>query len=164
MREVRQAPTQRSQGVEENPPIVLYDHVGPLQTDPAVAIDLERGLAPLRAAWIRARADIEEIAEPSSAFCAPARARPAHGTLRFERQRPVGARAGRPARDTDALRAARRDHARDGVRRDPREPARGGARGLAAPGRVVRRGDPARITPEFVRDEVARGRASCRPT
>ena len=40
---------------------VLYDTSGPY-TDPSVAIDLRRGLPPLRAPWIEARADSEPCA------------------------------------------------------------------------------------------------------
>jgi phosphomethylpyrimidine synthase len=158
MREVRQAPTQRSQGVEENPPIVLYDTSGPY-TDPAVAIDLERGLAPLRAAWIRARADIEEIAEPSSAFARRRERDPRTATLRFERQRPVvRAQAGR--RVTQMHYARRGEITPEMEFVAIRESQR--AEELAAsqhPGESFGAAIPARITPEFVRDEVARGRA-----
>ena len=43
------------------PPLNLYDTSGPY-TDPAVAIDIEAGLAELRAGWIRSRGDVEEVA------------------------------------------------------------------------------------------------------
>ena len=70
MREVRQSPTRRNGPggetlLDENPPVVLYDTSGPF-TDPAVTIDLRRGLAPLREAWIRARADVEAAEGPPS--------------------------------------------------------------------------------------------------
>src|SRR6266542_3112113 len=44
------------------PPVVLYDTSGPY-TDPAVRIDIMAGLAELRSPWIRARGDVEEIAQ-----------------------------------------------------------------------------------------------------
>ena len=50
MREIRLSSTR---GVE-NPPVKVYDTSGPY-TDPAVSIDLQRGLPPLRREWIRAR-------------------------------------------------------------------------------------------------------------
>lgn len=56
MREVLLEPTRCPGGaLEENPPVRLYDTSGPY-TDPAAAIDLERGLPALRAEWIRGRA------------------------------------------------------------------------------------------------------------
>lgn len=66
MREVLLEPTRCPGGaLEGNPPVRLYDTSGPY-TDPAAAIDLERGLPALRAEWIRARAgcDISEPVRP----------------------------------------------------------------------------------------------------
>jgi len=87
--------------------------------------------------------------------------------------RPPG--QGRRQRHADALRTARHHHARDGIHRLAKNLRReqyieslraSGPNGerlasasATAPGAIVRRGDPATITPEFVRDEVARGRA-----
>src|SRR5712692_1644759 len=47
-------------GHQDNPPLVVYDTSGPY-TDPEAKIDLRKGLAPLRAQWIRTRGDTEEI-------------------------------------------------------------------------------------------------------
>ena len=105
MREVRLAPTRRAGGLEENPPVVLYDTSGPY-TDPAVAIDLDRGLAPLRDAWIRARADVVEIAAPSSAFTRDREQDPRTAALRFERTRP--ALRAEPGRRVTQMHYARR--------------------------------------------------------
>src|SRR6202165_2874504 len=60
-REVTQSPTRASTGEIENPPLRLYDTSGP-HTDPSVAVDAEKGLNPLRSAWIADRGDTEEIA------------------------------------------------------------------------------------------------------
>ncbi|MBI4356461.1 MAG: phosphomethylpyrimidine synthase ThiC [Gammaproteobacteria bacterium] len=54
MREVQQSPTQEQQGSEPNPPITLYDTSGPY-TDPAVTIDIQKGLAPIRNPWVLER-------------------------------------------------------------------------------------------------------------
>jgi phosphomethylpyrimidine synthase len=60
MREVALAPSRSPQGGETpNAPIRLYDTSGPY-TDPEAAIDIRRGLKPLRAAWIAERGDTEE--------------------------------------------------------------------------------------------------------
>src|SRR5690554_3817937 len=68
MREIEQTPT-RSRvpgGADEvNPVITVYDTSGPY-TDPDVAIDVRRGLLPLRLKWIRERGDVEELPNLSS--------------------------------------------------------------------------------------------------
>ncbi len=58
MRRVRLQPTAGRYGAEENPPVLLYDPSGPY-TDPRVATDVSRGLAPLRRDWILERGDVE---------------------------------------------------------------------------------------------------------
>src|SRR5947209_32577 len=65
MREIRHSPTHGHNGgpSEQNPPFRVYDTSGPY-TDPAVAIDLRQGLPPVRARWIRTRAEYDEV-EPS---------------------------------------------------------------------------------------------------
>ena len=67
MREVTQADTPTNEGVESNPPITLYDTSGPY-TDPAAMINLRKGLAPLREAWITERGDSELLGDFTSAF------------------------------------------------------------------------------------------------
>jgi len=59
MREITQAPTRDFQGnMTQNPPLRVYDTSGPY-TDPAVKIDIRAGLQPLRAEWIEQRGDTE---------------------------------------------------------------------------------------------------------
>ena len=67
MREITQSETPSSFGAETNPPILVYDTSGPY-TDPAAAIDIRAGLAPLRSKWIEERGDSEELPGPSSRF------------------------------------------------------------------------------------------------
>src|SRR6478735_6962018 len=60
-REISLAPTKTMSGeIEVNEPVRVYDTSGPWG-DEAVALDVEHGLPPLRADWIRARGDVEEI-------------------------------------------------------------------------------------------------------
>ena len=140
MREVRQSPT-RAMGpdghptLEENPPVVIYDSSGPF-TDPAVEIDLRRGLPPLRLSWIQARGDLEEALDPSSAFARGRAADPRLAGVRFERTRPL-LRA-RPGRRVTQMHYARRGEITPEME-------------FAA----LREGQ----SPAFVRDELARGRA-----
>jgi phosphomethylpyrimidine synthase len=59
MREITQAPTRDFQGVvTQNPPLRVYDTSGPY-TDPQVKIDIREGLTPIRAGWIEERGDTE---------------------------------------------------------------------------------------------------------
>jgi len=166
MREVSQAPTQASMGAEDNPPITIYDTSGPY-TDPAATIDLMQGLPALREAWIEARQDTERLDGPSSEY-GQARARDAQlASLRFEHIRaPRRARAGLNVSQMHYARrgvitpemefVAIRENARlQEMRADPRyakllRQHRGESFGASL---------PEIITPEFVRDEVARGRA-----
>ena len=94
MREVSQADTPASFGVEKNPPITVYDTSGPY-TDPAARIDLMKGLPEVRTAWIDERADTEELPGPSSEFGRQRQSDPELAHLRFEHiRRPRVARAG----------------------------------------------------------------------
>ena len=166
MREVALTPTQTSRGVEENPPVTIYDTSGPY-TDPAARIDLMAGLADIRTPWIEARGDTETLTGPSSAFGRRRQSDPALASLRFEHLRtPRRAKAGANVSQMHYARAgiitpemefvAIRENMRlDELRADPRyakvlRQHRGQSFGASL---------PETITPEFVRDEVARGRA-----
>jgi phosphomethylpyrimidine synthase len=66
-REIELSPTAHQDRVEENPPLPVYDTSGPY-TDPNVEIDLIRGLAPVRSAWIEDRGDTEQLDGLSSVY------------------------------------------------------------------------------------------------
>ena len=68
------------------PPVILYDTSGPY-TDPAARIDIRKGLEPLRAKWIAARADTVQLDGPTSRFGAERLADPKLAELRFELHR-----------------------------------------------------------------------------
>ncbi|HYE96307.1 MAG TPA: phosphomethylpyrimidine synthase ThiC [Rubricoccaceae bacterium] len=163
-RVVTQSPTPASFGEEENPPFPLYDTSGPY-TDPEATIDLRGGLPPIRAAWIAERGDTEALSGPSSAFGHERLADPATAHLRFEHsKKPRRAKAGRCVTQMHYARrgevtpemefvAIRENQKLDALREAAPELFRqheGQPWGAAIP-KV--------ITPEFVRDEVARGRA-----
>ena len=166
MREISQSDTPASFGAEKNPPLAVYDCSGPY-TDPAASIDIRKGLAAAarrvdRRAQRHGRARRPDVdVRPG----APRRSRARRLSLRPASQA-APRQAGRQ-RDADALRAPRHRHARDGVHRDPREPAARRARWRGFPKACARQhagqsfgaAIPQVITPEFVRDEVARGRA-----
>jgi phosphomethylpyrimidine synthase len=166
MREIRQARTHTSRGVEENPPIFVYDTSGPY-TDPQVAIDLMKGLPALREPWIAARGDTRLLDGPSSAYGRERQSDPALAHLRFEHIR-------RPRRANTGANVTQMHYARKGVitpemefvairengrlrelRADPRYSKLLKQHAGHAWGARI----PDEITPEFVRDEVARGRA-----
>ena len=123
MREVTLTPTHSSRGIEENPPVYIYDTSGPY-TDPKARIDLMAGLADIRTPWIEARGDTETLTGPSSAFGHRRQSDPALASLRFEHLRtPRRAKAG-PTSPRCTMRAWGH-HPGDGVRRHPREHAPG---------------------------------------
>jgi len=166
MREVTQSPTPGLSGAEENPPIYLYDTSGPY-TEPGAHVDLLKGLPALRAPWIAERNDTEQLADFSSAFARQRHADPALAALRFEHLRtPRRAQTGRNVSQMHYARqgvitpemeyiAIRENLRLQELERDPRykkllKQHRGSRFGASIPDY---------ITPEFVRDEVARGRA-----
>jgi phosphomethylpyrimidine synthase len=169
MREIRLAPTRTHAGLRvENPPVTIYDTSGPY-TDPAARIDVYAGLPPLRRAWIEGRGDTEELAAVTSLYGRERAADPRLEPIRFPRAR-------RPLRATPGGNVTQMHYARKGIvtpemefiairenqrrelSRDRDGQAWGG--GVAQhPGMSWGAAIPAVITPEFVRDEVARGRA-----
>ncbi len=151
--------------------LTVYDTSG-AYTDPAVSIDIRQGLAPVRQAWIAARGDSEELEGSSSDY---GRFRAADRTLaavRFPRlRRPRRALAGRNVSQMHYARrgivtpemeyiAIRENQAREQL--GEQTGANGTGRSAGAyqhPGQTWGASIPQTITPEFVRDEVARGRA-----
>ncbi|HEY5719140.1 MAG TPA: phosphomethylpyrimidine synthase ThiC [Gammaproteobacteria bacterium] len=166
MREVRQSPTPTREGMQPNPPVYVYDTSGPY-TEPGVRIDLKQGLPPVRAGWIADRGDSVELAGLSSAYGRQRAADAALGHLRFGPVRTP--RRARPGAVVTQMRYARRGEItpemeyvalRENLRlAELREQY--AAAGLLAQHRGHSFGAaiPDEITPEFVRSEVARGRA-----
>jgi phosphomethylpyrimidine synthase len=166
MREITLTPTQTDNGIEENPPITVYDTSGPY-SDPQAEIDLLKGLPEVRASWIRERGDTEVLDQPSSEFGRRRETDPALAHLRFQHLR-------KPRRALPGNNVTQMHYARRGIitpemefvairenqrlqefRADPRyeQLLRQHA------GQDFGASIPEIITPEFVRDEVARGRA-----
>ncbi|HET6466113.1 MAG TPA: phosphomethylpyrimidine synthase ThiC [Nitrospiria bacterium] len=169
MREIRLTPTRAAKdgSVQENPPAVVYDTSGPY-TDPDVTIDVRAGLPPLRQSWILGRGDLERLSEVSSEYGRRRAADPKLDSLRFSHiQKPLRAR---PGRNVSQMHYARRGMItpemefiaiRENLTREMmRDGYRSHGKGVALhPGQSWGTSIPAAITPEFVRDEVARGRA-----
>ncbi|MEJ2174899.1 MAG: phosphomethylpyrimidine synthase ThiC [bacterium] len=165
MREITQSDTPAvmggKAGAEHNPSVYVYDTSGPY-TDPGATIDIRKGLPALRERWIAARADTELLSGPSSAYGRKRLEDPKLAELRFDLKRT-------PRRAKAGARVTQMHYARRGIVTPEMEyiAIRENQRLDALPEPVLRqhRGEsfgaatPARITPEFVRDEVARGRA-----
>ena len=162
MREVALSDTPLVFGAEKNAPLAVYDTSGPY-TDPAVRIDLVAGLAPLRAAWIGERGDTETLKGLSSEFGRRRAADPKLAGVRFPHTRaPLRAKAGA---NVSQMHYARRGIVTPemeyiAIRESQRLDALRDADLLKQhPGQSFGASIPKRITPEFVRSEVARGRA-----
>jgi phosphomethylpyrimidine synthase len=149
---------------EANPPLRLFDASG-VYTDPDVAIDVTRGLQPLRGAWINERQDTEALDGISSAYGRERLNNPALSALRM-------AHAPVPRRAKAGMNVSQMHYARKGIITPEMEYiairenlVRAQLAERLATERMPKKGHsfnasiPEQITAEFVRDEVARGRA-----
>ncbi|MEP6770854.1 MAG: phosphomethylpyrimidine synthase ThiC, partial [Polaromonas sp.] len=149
---------------EANPSLRLYDASG-IYTDPASPIDITRGLPPLRGAWINERQDTEALPGISSAYGRERLNDPALAALRM-------AHAPVPRRAKAGANVSQMHYARKGIITPEMEYiavrenlVRAQLAERLATERMPKKGHsfnaaiPEQITAEFVRDEVARGRA-----
>jgi len=176
MREISQSDTPTGFGGEKNPPIFVYDCSGPY-TDPQANIDVRNGLLPLRQAWIEERGDTEVLPGLSSQFGRERAADPKLDELRFPglHRQPRRAKAGA---NVTQMHYARRGiitpemefvAIRENLRRaeyveslkatGPMGERMAKLLNRQHPGQNFGASIPEQITPEFVRDEIARGRA-----
>jgi phosphomethylpyrimidine synthase len=180
MREISQSDTDTAFGGEKNPPIYVYDCSGPY-SDPQASIDIRQGLPALRAAWIAERGDCEELAGLSSEFgrarLKKAAADQSLDELRFPglQRRPLRAKAGcnvshmhyarrgliTPEMEYIAIRENNNRRAYiEGLKTSgPQGQKLADILCRQHPGQNFGAAIPEEITPEFVRSEVARGRA-----
>ena len=171
MREITLTPTQGPNGGIPTPnmPVTVYDPSGPY-TDTDVLINVRQGLHPLRREWIFGRNDVEELPEVSSMYGRKRSTDTSLDAIRFALSR-------KPLRAKPGMNVTQMHYARKGIvtpemeyiairenqTRDEQEASlrmNGQVQGVAQhPGQAWGAAIPSRITPEFVRDEVARGRA-----
>ena len=153
-------------GAETRLPLMVYDTSGPY-TDPSVGTDIRKGLAPLRLAWIKARGDVEEIAGSYVHGNGKNGSKKSSHTERFPdaSRRPIlRAKSGRNV--------SQMHYAKQGIVTPEMEYIairenlgraeafnNGAASGRTHAGNSFGAAIPKFVTPEFVRDEVARGRA-----
>ena len=163
MREISLTPTETDEGIEENAPVFVYDTSGPY-SDPSVKIDVRKGLADVRSSWIEERGDTEVLNGLSSSFGQQRLDDPELKSMRFASIRnPRRAKAGKNV--------TQMHYARQGIitpemeyvaiRENLKlEKAReAGLLDSQHAGQSFGASIPKEITPEFVRSEIARGRA-----
>ena len=160
MREISLSPTQTSNGIEENHPILVYDTSGPY-TDPDIELELQKGLPDVRSNWIAEREDTAPLTGLSSKYGNERRDDESLDHLRFEHlKQPLKAKVGKNVSQMHYARqgiitpemeyvAIRENQKREHLREITKQHA----------GESFGANIPRVITPEFVRDEVARGRA-----
>ncbi|TAK90745.1 MAG: phosphomethylpyrimidine synthase ThiC [Burkholderiaceae bacterium] len=179
MREIAQSDTPASMGAEKNPPIFVYDCSGPY-SDPAVKIDIRSGLAPLREQWINERGDTEWLDGPTSEYGKGRLHDPKLTEMRFNLKRqPRRAKAGQNVSQMHYARqgiitpemeyiAIRENLQREQYLQSLLESGQNGGKFSEKLAKLMmrqHRGEsfgaavPEKITPEFVRSEVACGRA-----
>ena len=169
LREIRQDDTVSEQGAEPNPPIPVYDTSGPYG-DPNARINLKQGLPAIRSAWLDERGDTEILSGLSSEYGLQRAHDPATAHLRFNQI--THPRRAKPGKNVSQMHYARqgiitpemefvalRERMKlDELMRDARyekllRQHAGESFGANIPSH------PDHITPEFVRQEVASGRA-----
>lgn len=162
MREIQLSDTPTELGGEKNHPITVYDTSGPY-TDPNGSIDIRKGLSPLRASWIEGRNDSEPLPQFSSDYANQRLVDSSLDGLRFSHT-PL------PRKAKSGGNVSQMHYARKGIITEEMEfiairenmrlqEARARGELNYHPGENFGATIPEEITPEFVRDEVARGRA-----
>jgi phosphomethylpyrimidine synthase len=163
MREISLDDTGTDFGGEKNPPVRVYDTSGPY-TDPAARVDVRAGISDIRHEWILERDDTELLAGTCSEFTRERSGDDSLKHLRFKHVR-------QPRRAKAGANVSQMHYARQGIITPEMEyiairenMALAQAREQGILGKQHKGNDfgaaiPEEITPEFVRDEVARGRA-----
>ena len=166
MREIHLADTKLSRGgIETNPAVTVYDTSGPY-TDPNIEIDIRKGLPRIREQWILDRNDVEELSQISSEYGKKRLEDEKLDHLRFEYlHKPMRAKKGAnvsqlyyakqgiitPEMEYIAIRENQRLEQIENQTKAMQCQHEGHSFGANTP--------KSKITPEFVRSEVARGRA-----
>ena len=160
-REISISDTPSEFGAEKNAPVLVYDTSGPY-TDPQYDIDIQNGLPALRIKWISDREDTEILDGPSSDYGKERKNDPELEKMRFNLQRKP--RKAKPGKNVSQMHYARKgiitpemefiaireNQRREGLSDVIKEQHKGQNHGAKI---------PSQITPEFVREEVAQGRA-----
>jgi phosphomethylpyrimidine synthase len=163
MREISLDVTPTDFGGEINAPVMVYDTSGPY-TDPNVTIDVRQGLADVRSAWIDDRGDTELLDGLSSNFGQERLANPELTAMRFAHVR--NPRRAKPGKNVSQMHYARQgiitpEMEYVAIRENMKlqEARAAGLLDAQHPGHSFGAAIPREITAEFVREEIARGRA-----
>ena len=162
MRRIAQDDTPSLFGAASNPDMYVYDTSGPY-TDPGKHIDVTKGIEPIRKHWIEERKDTVQLDALTSEYGQQRRDNRTLDVLRFDHLH-------RPLRARDGMRVTQMHYARKGmitpemeyiaIRENQKlEAFRNTELWKQHPGESFGAAIPDEITPEFVRSEVARGRA-----
>lgn len=165
MREIILSDTSTASGTEKNPPLRIYDTSGPY-TDPDIDIDINKGLPELRLPWIKERQDSEYLDGISSVYGQQRLHKRELDALRFPHLK-------KPRRALSGKNVSQMHYARQGIITPEMEYV--AIRENLKLANLLNQNDeqlavqhigqsfgasiPREITPEFVRDEIARGRA-----
>ena len=160
-REISISDTPSEFGAEKNAPVLTYDTSGPY-TDPKAKIDIKNGLVPLRNKWIEDRKDTEQLNGPSSTFGKKRKTDPSLEDMRFNLKR-------NPKKAIAGKNVSQMHYARKGIitpemefiaiRENQRREGISDVLQTQHPGENHGAKIPQKISAEFVRDEVAKGRA-----
>ena len=160
-REITISDTPSEFGAEKNAPVLTYDTSGPY-TDPKSKIDIKNGLSPLRSKWIEDRMDTEQLDGPSSIYGKKRKTDPTLENMRFNLKR-------NPKKALKGKNVSQMHYAKKGIitpemefiaiRENQRREGISDVLQTQHPGQNHGAKIPEKITPEFVRDEVAKGRA-----
>jgi phosphomethylpyrimidine synthase len=160
-REISISDTPSEFGAEKNAPILVYDTSGPY-TDPKYDINIQNGLPPLRTKWIEDRKDTEQLDGPTSIFGQQRKTDPDLEKMRFNLLR-------KPKKAIQGKNVSQMHYAKKGIitpemefiaiRENQRLEGISDVLQTQHPGQNYGARILKIITPEFVRDEVARGRA-----
>ena len=160
-REITISDTPSEFGAEKNAPVLTYDTSGPY-TDPKSKIDIKNGLSPMRNKWIEDRMDTEQLDGPSSIYGEKRKTDPALEDMRFNLKR-------NPKKAILGKNVSQMHYAKKGIitpemefiaiRENQRCEGISEILQTQHPGESHGAKIPKKITPEFVREEVAKGRA-----
>ena len=163
MREISLSDTPTAMGGEHNPAVRVYDTSGPY-TDPKATIDVRQGLPDVRTGWIEERGDTEILAGSMSQFTRERLDDPSLAALRFEHVRT-------PRRAKEGANVSQMHYAKKGIitpemeyiaireNMSLQQAREQGVLHQQHKGESFGASIPDEITPEFVRQEVAMGRA-----
>jgi len=160
-REITISDTPSQFGAEKNAPVLVYDTSGPY-TDPNYSIDIRNGLPELRKNWIDARDDTLNLDGPTSVFGQKRKFDPELEKMRFNLKR--NPRRAKPGQNVTQMHYARQGIITPemefiAIRENQRREGITEFLQTQHPGENYGAAIPKSITPEFVREEVARGRA-----